>query len=288
MKAPPPSPASPVPSAAQSVQGTIPTSTGTTSNNYLFAGEQFDPDLGLYYNRARYLNVSTGRFSTMDTFEGDPASPFSLHKYLYTADEPVDRLDPSGKDFDLGSLSVNVAISSTIDAISGFQANGVKGAIEGAFKGAVIGAAFFAFGAAISGGGKLFQFARASTAAGAVALDTNVLIAALEGGELEAVDAALAGRVPVISITAAKEFLLKGDVEVLREFLIARGGSIGTAATAAEIAELQTQATLLGRVLAAADASVATSAIKDAIPLLTRDTRLINFLIAVGQSVETF
>ena len=29
--------------------------TGTTPNNYLFAGEQFDPDLGLYYNRARYL-----------------------------------------------------------------------------------------------------------------------------------------------------------------------------------------------------------------------------------------
>jgi hypothetical protein len=32
-------------------------STGTTPNNYLFAGEQFDPDLNLYYNRARYLNM---------------------------------------------------------------------------------------------------------------------------------------------------------------------------------------------------------------------------------------
>jgi hypothetical protein len=26
-------------------------STGTSLNNYLFAGEQFDPDLNLYYNR---------------------------------------------------------------------------------------------------------------------------------------------------------------------------------------------------------------------------------------------
>ena len=26
--------------------------TGTMPNNYLFAGEQFDPDLNLYYNRA--------------------------------------------------------------------------------------------------------------------------------------------------------------------------------------------------------------------------------------------
>ena len=37
-------------------------STGSTPNNYLFAGEQFDPDLNLYYNRARYLNTTTGRF----------------------------------------------------------------------------------------------------------------------------------------------------------------------------------------------------------------------------------
>jgi hypothetical protein len=29
-------------------------STGSTPNNYLFAGEQFDPDLNLYYNRASY------------------------------------------------------------------------------------------------------------------------------------------------------------------------------------------------------------------------------------------
>jgi RHS repeat-associated protein len=39
-------------------------STGTTPNNYLFAGEQFDPELGLYYNRARYRNVSTGGWRT--------------------------------------------------------------------------------------------------------------------------------------------------------------------------------------------------------------------------------
>src|SRR5438876_3967644 len=57
-------------------------STGTTPNNYLFSGEQFDPELNLYYNRARYLNVSTGRFWSMDTFEGTSSDPTSLHKYL--------------------------------------------------------------------------------------------------------------------------------------------------------------------------------------------------------------
>lgn len=39
--------------------GTIINRTGTTDNNYLYAGEQLDADLGFYYNRARYLNVST-------------------------------------------------------------------------------------------------------------------------------------------------------------------------------------------------------------------------------------
>jgi hypothetical protein len=28
--------------------------TGSTPNNYLFAGEQFDPDLGMHFLRARY------------------------------------------------------------------------------------------------------------------------------------------------------------------------------------------------------------------------------------------
>ncbi len=38
-------------------------STPPANNNYLFAGQQFDSDLGLYYNRARYLNP-TGQIDT--------------------------------------------------------------------------------------------------------------------------------------------------------------------------------------------------------------------------------
>jgi len=67
-------------------------------NNYLYSGEQFDPDLNLYYNRARYLNVSTGRFWTMDNYEGVSLLPRSLHKYLYSSADPVNRADPSGND----------------------------------------------------------------------------------------------------------------------------------------------------------------------------------------------
>jgi RHS repeat-associated protein len=91
--------------------------TGTTPNTTLYSGEQFDPDLGLYYNRARYLNTSTGRFWNADSNEGDAASPISLHKYAYTGNDPVDRLDPSGHDFDLGSLSAANAIATTLNNI---------------------------------------------------------------------------------------------------------------------------------------------------------------------------
>jgi RHS repeat-associated protein len=69
---------------------------GATPNNYLYCGEQYDPDLGLYYNRNRYLNVREGRFWTMDTHQGSQQDPPSLHKYLYAADSPVDMVDPLG------------------------------------------------------------------------------------------------------------------------------------------------------------------------------------------------
>ena len=70
--------------------------TGTTTNNFLFTGEQFDGDLGLYYLRARYANPSTGRFWSMDEFEGFGSDPASLHKYTYCGNNPVNCVDPSG------------------------------------------------------------------------------------------------------------------------------------------------------------------------------------------------
>lgn len=97
--------------------GNLILSTGTTPNNYLFAGEQFDPDLNLYYNRARYLNVTSGRFWTMDTDEGIDEFPGSLHKYLYVESDPVNMFDPTGND-DIAELGASFAISSTTNSLS--------------------------------------------------------------------------------------------------------------------------------------------------------------------------
>jgi RHS repeat-associated protein len=73
------------------------TTLGTTPNNYLYRGEQYDNDLGLYYLRARYYNPATGRFLSRDPENGDPTDPQSLHKYLYAGGDPVNRIDPSGR-----------------------------------------------------------------------------------------------------------------------------------------------------------------------------------------------
>ncbi len=109
--------------------GNLVHSTGTTPNNYLFAGEQFDPDLNLYFNRARYLNTSTGRFWSMDTDEGRDLEPFSLHKYLYASGDPVDRLDPSGND-DLASLSIGSSIGNTLNNVTAIQGQAIMDQVK--------------------------------------------------------------------------------------------------------------------------------------------------------------
>ena len=72
--------------------------TGSTSNAFLYRGEQYDSDLNLYYLRARYLNPLSGRFISRDLDRGKLTDPKTLHKYLYAASDPVNRLDPSGRD----------------------------------------------------------------------------------------------------------------------------------------------------------------------------------------------
>ena len=47
------------------------TKSGTTPNNYLYRGEQYDSDLALYYLRARYYNPQTGRFMSRDPEDGN-------------------------------------------------------------------------------------------------------------------------------------------------------------------------------------------------------------------------
>ncbi len=87
--------------------------TGTTENDFLYTGEQFDANTGFYYLRARYMNPSTGTFTSMDPYAGTIFDPVSLHKYLYANANPVMNRDPSGE-FTLLEMELTMAISGEI------------------------------------------------------------------------------------------------------------------------------------------------------------------------------
>ncbi len=76
--------------------GNLTARTGTTENAYLYCGEQFDALTGLYYLRARYMDPTNGRFTSMDSYAGALNDPITLHKYLYANANPVTFKDPSG------------------------------------------------------------------------------------------------------------------------------------------------------------------------------------------------
>src|SRR5208337_662204 len=90
---------------------------GTTPNNYLYRGEQYDPDLGLYYLRARYYNPATGRFLSRDPLDHDPADPKALHKYLYAGGDPVDASDPTGRDY-IETIFSTTVINSPLEELA--------------------------------------------------------------------------------------------------------------------------------------------------------------------------
>ncbi|MEC4811704.1 MAG: putative Ig domain-containing protein [Scytonema sp. PMC 1069.18] len=95
-------------------------SSGSTDNNYLFAGEQYDEDLEQYYLRQRYYDPNTGRFTRRDVYEGRLEEPLTLHKYLYANGNPANLIDPSGLNAILAmspDASWGIAIVTTIIAV---------------------------------------------------------------------------------------------------------------------------------------------------------------------------
>ena len=114
-------------------------SSGQNSNNYLFAGEQYDPDLSLYYLRARYYAPQTGRFWTMDKHEGNPFNPLTLHKYVYAQNDPINNSDPSGNDTLIGLYIVQfyrqtIAAGSAVGAVLVPRASQIAILTQGAFR----------------------------------------------------------------------------------------------------------------------------------------------------------
>ena len=107
--------------------GRVVRQSGDTVNLYLFAGERRDATLGWDYLRARYLNPALGRFASADPFPGNLGESRSLHRYLYTYNDPVNKVDPSGLFFSLGT---QVAVLSIITILANIA---ISGFVFGAF-----------------------------------------------------------------------------------------------------------------------------------------------------------
>jgi RHS repeat-associated protein len=96
--------------------GNLTAKTGSTENDFLYTGEQFDPSAGLYYLRARYYDPASGRFISRDAFEGNVFEPQTLHKYAYAHNDPMNGRDPSGR-FSLIEESTAIDVLSVLNNI---------------------------------------------------------------------------------------------------------------------------------------------------------------------------
>jgi RHS repeat-associated protein len=66
-------------------------------NPFLFTGQWFDPEIQQYYLRARMYDPRLGVFTSRDPVLGKFQEPMTLHTYLYCVNNPINRLDPSGR-----------------------------------------------------------------------------------------------------------------------------------------------------------------------------------------------
>jgi len=87
----------------------------TTINSYLYAGEQYDPNIMYYYLRTRYYDNDLGRFITLDQFKENLYDPLSLHRYLYARNDPINKIDPNGTY--AGAIAVPIITISLVDIL---------------------------------------------------------------------------------------------------------------------------------------------------------------------------
>ena len=100
---------------------------------HLYTGEQMDPDLGMYYLRARYYQPQAGRFWNMDSFEGRIFNPLPLHKYLYCNGNPINERDPSGREGESASTLAGGNLGADISASTGREAARLGTQLRSAF-----------------------------------------------------------------------------------------------------------------------------------------------------------
>jgi RHS repeat-associated protein len=106
--------------------GNLAHASGSTANPYLFAGEQFESETGLYKLRARNYDPVSGRFLGRDPAPGRLQDPRSRHPFLYAHCDPVNRTDPTGR-FTLIEIGLVQGIQNVLRGLVDVAKNAEKG-----------------------------------------------------------------------------------------------------------------------------------------------------------------
>ena len=98
--------------------GSTLSSTGSDANPYRFAGERWSDGVGLYQNRARWLDTRTGRFVSVDPLEGSDDAPMTMNPYIYGSGSPATYVDSTGEEFTLVGTMISISIYSQLSAVA--------------------------------------------------------------------------------------------------------------------------------------------------------------------------
>jgi RHS repeat-associated protein len=86
------------------------TSMGAAPSGPGYTGHVNDPDTGLVYMQARYYDPSVGRFLSVDPVQPSAGSSFNFNRYDYASNNPVNHIDPDGRQVapgDDGPIALN-------------------------------------------------------------------------------------------------------------------------------------------------------------------------------------
>ena len=105
----------------------------TARFRYLYTGQEFDWETGLYNYRARLYDSDLARF-----YSPDPLNEF-FSPYVFVGNDPINRVDPSGMISLLGARLLTGSVSSLVYTILGAGLGAGLGAAIGAIMGAAQG-----------------------------------------------------------------------------------------------------------------------------------------------------
>ena len=87
-------------------------SNAAAGDRFLFTGREYEPELALYYYRARYYDPQTGRFISQDPISFD-SGDYNLYRYV--ANDPITSRDPLG-------LATTVSYGTLLRRVKALQA----------------------------------------------------------------------------------------------------------------------------------------------------------------------